>query len=80
MAEEGLWAQDQGLYLLGYGERRLWKWGNDRIESLFKRCRVRIGVEKMQRQREHEAAKIAIIKIIIADSYRCPRHCSNLMV
>ena len=56
------------------------KWGNDRIESLFKRCRVRIRVEKMQRQREHEAAKIAIIKIIIADSYRCPRHCSNLMV
>ena len=23
------------------------KWGNDRIESLFKRCRVRIRVEKM---------------------------------
>lgn len=47
MAEEGLRAQDGGLYPLGYGGRRLWKWGNDRIESLFKRCRVWIGAEKM---------------------------------
>jgi hypothetical protein len=69
-----------GLCPRGSGGQQLYKQGNNRVGSIFKRCQGWIAVWKNWRQGEQEAAEIAKIKTIIAYTYQCPRHRSNLVV